>query len=214
MGVRGRLFARVGRCWGTAGGAIVVETIDARPWAKSPKAADWVRQGLLVLADAGIDAVRVEPLATKLERTKGSFYWYFSNRAELHASMLEMWRQQATRGVITRVERRAERPADKLRCLVDVAMSDARGARLEAALRAWASHDVAAAEVVAQVDRERLTYVRDILTKIGVAPETADVRARIIYLMLIGNFVAMSDGGPAADPAHWRELDRLVSEPG
>ncbi|MGB9368496.1 MAG: helix-turn-helix domain-containing protein, partial [Xanthobacteraceae bacterium] len=51
----------------------------------------WIAAGFDALADGGIDAVRVEPLAKALGITKGSFYWHFADRRALLDAMLESW---------------------------------------------------------------------------------------------------------------------------
>lgn len=49
---------------------------------------DWLTARLQVLAESGIEAVRVEPLAKLMNVTKGSFYWHFRNREDLLEAML------------------------------------------------------------------------------------------------------------------------------
>ena len=62
------------------------------------------------LANGGIDAVRVDPLAKKLGVTRGSFYWHFKDRAALHTAMLKDWRKRATYQLGSRIESRASSP--------------------------------------------------------------------------------------------------------
>ena len=89
---------------------------------KSPPALDaeaWIAAAFDALAEGGIDAVRVEPLAKALDITKGSFYWHFADRRALLDAMLGAWaegriaaiREQATvRGAPAAVLRRPRRP--------------------------------------------------------------------------------------------------------
>src|SRR5215470_15475319 len=64
----------------------------------------WIAAAFEALAEGGIDAVRVEPLAKALGITKGSFYWHFADRRALIDAMLGSWaegriaaiREQAT----------------------------------------------------------------------------------------------------------------------
>ena len=51
----------------------------------------WMAAAFDVLAEGGIDAVRVEPLAKALNITKGSFYWHFADRRALLDAMLQSW---------------------------------------------------------------------------------------------------------------------------
>jgi len=176
---------------------------------------DWVRLGLRVLAESGIEAVRVEPLAARLGVTKGSFYWHFADRPALHAAMLAEWRQSATRDLTARVEETASSPAGQLHNLLAQTTSSRTGARLEAAIRSWASADDRAARFVAAVDKERIAFGASLLRRMGVGRRTADVRSRIVYLALIGSYFLADRSRGLLDPELWDELKRLaISGPG
>ena len=54
-------------------------------------ASAWIEAALEALADGGVEAVRVEPLAKALDVTKGSFYWHFADRRALIDAMLTSW---------------------------------------------------------------------------------------------------------------------------
>ena len=65
---------------------------------------DWINRGLQVLAEEGMEAVRVEPLAKRLNVTKGSFYWHFKNRQALLLEILQAWVNLQTDSIINLVE--------------------------------------------------------------------------------------------------------------
>jgi AcrR family transcriptional regulator len=171
---------------------------------------DWVRAGLSMLAREGIDAVRVEPLAALLRVTKGSFYWHFKDRAALHAAMLAAWREAATREIIRRVDAENLPARRRLPRLIELTTSNAKAARLETAIRAWAQIDPAVGKVLEGADAERLTYVADILRGTGMESSTADMRAKILYLVLIGSFFAASKSELEGGPELWREIVKLI----
>ena len=52
---------------------------------------DWERAALQAIAESGMNAVAVEPLARRLGVTKGSFYWHFANREALMAAAITRW---------------------------------------------------------------------------------------------------------------------------
>ena len=62
--------------------------------------ASWIEAALSLLADGGIAAVRVEPLALKLGVTKGAFYSRYPTRDALHVAMLQYWRREKTSELI------------------------------------------------------------------------------------------------------------------
>jgi len=158
-------------------------------------AAAWTDAGLTVLAETGVDAVRVEPLARLLAVTKGSFYWHFKDRADLLAAMLVSWRRQATLKIIERIDRSQQAPLEKLRQLIDLPVlgkNSARGASLELAIRLWAKTDASAAEAIAEIDQQRLTHIAGLLKASGVRDDAeAEGRAFLYYAyMLAEAFVA------------------------
>ena len=54
---------------------------------KRLSADDWTREALAQMAELGVAAVAVEPIARRLKVTKGSFYWHFPSRDAL----LPLW---------------------------------------------------------------------------------------------------------------------------
>lgn len=174
--------------------------------------ADWVRAGLALLLKSGIEAVRVEPLALRLGVTKGSFYWHFKDRAALHAAMLEEWSSTATGDIIAAVDRDADSRA-RLRQLITRTTADTKVARLETAIRSWATSDEKAKRAVAAVDSRRLDFVAGLLQETGVDPAVAQLRARIIYLVLIGSFFTAATTHALPEPALWIEVEKFLVRP-
>ncbi|MGL5064992.1 MAG: TetR/AcrR family transcriptional regulator [Microcoleus sp.] len=153
---------------------------------------DWVKAGLTVLGQSGIEAVRVEPLAKLMKVTKGSFYWHFKDRNDLLGAILEEWVRLDTSSIIERVDRIDADPKTKLMRLFELAIEDdgitpglADGS-IENAIRAWATNDPKVAEVLARVDRQRLEYTKNLFLQIGFPPIEALARARLAYYSLIG----------------------------
>jgi AcrR family transcriptional regulator len=144
----------------------------------------WVESALQVLADRGIDGIRVEVLSKELGVTKGSFYWHFKDRAALLDAMLQEWRRRATLAIIARLEATHEAPHSRLRRLLRLQFDARRaefGADIELAVRLWGRHDRRAAEALREVDELRLRYIVKLLTELGVAQAEARARAILIY---------------------------------
>lgn len=151
--------------------------------------AAWVQAALEVLAESGVAAVRVEPLARRLKITKGSFYWHFKDRDDLLTAMLAAWRRQATLNIIARIERLDQPPAEKLRQLIDlplVGRRSADGAGLELAVRVWAKSDPRAAEALAEIDQQRLAHIVGLVKGSGVRDDVeAQGRAYLYYAYIL-----------------------------
>ncbi|MGL5944360.1 MAG: TetR/AcrR family transcriptional regulator [Waterburya sp.] len=156
---------------------------------------DWIKTGLAVLAESGVEAVRVEPLAKRMGVTKGSFYWHFKDRNDLLDAILTQWVEIDTNSIIERVNQLDADPKTKLLQLFELAIADdgltpglADGS-IENAIRAWANHDAKVDALIAQVDQQRLNYTKDLFLAIGFSEAEALVRARLAYYSLVGEFM-------------------------
>jgi AcrR family transcriptional regulator len=171
---------------------------------------DWIREALLMLPEEGISGVRVEPLASRLKVTKGSFYWHFRDRAELHDAMLAHWLSLATRDIVVRVEGKAGTAREKLRRLIAITTSGKTPGRLETAMRGWAQQDSKVSAALAAADSERVAYVSGLLRDLGLRASHAELRSRILYLTLIGSYFSMA-GEAAGGRTLWQEVEALIS---
>lgn len=159
-------------------------------------AAAWIEAALDLLAEGGIDAVRVDPLAKRLGITRGSFYWHFKDRAALHQAMLKQWRKTATYRVGDRVARAAPDAGERLRKTLALPASGPRATRaaaIELAIRLWARRDAEAAEAVQRIDHMRLTYYAELFVERGHSQEEARKRAYLFYAALMSQAIIITD---------------------
>jgi AcrR family transcriptional regulator len=147
---------------------------------------DWVQAALRRLATSGIDAVRVEVLATDLGVTKGSFYWHFKDRPDLLETVLHEWETTATvAGAVPDQAAPSERMARFLE-LVTAYAADPDRAALESAVLAWAQKDAAVAERVAAIEASRTANAERLLAEVGFPPSEAAAWADIGYTTVVG----------------------------
>jgi AcrR family transcriptional regulator len=132
----------------------------------------WEAAALAVIAEAGVAAVAVEPLARRLGVTKGSFYWHFAGRDELLAAALRRWERLHTEEVIAGLADLA--PRDRLARLMATRLE--KGDRLYSALGA-ASTDPVVRPVLKRVAARRLAYLDAIFRDLGFDAEAARQRA-------------------------------------
>jgi AcrR family transcriptional regulator len=119
-------------------------------------AGDWAAAALDALAEGGLAAVAVEPLAVRLGVTKGSFYSHFPNRETLVAAALSLWEQQSTEATISTLEAEPD-PIARLRMLFTRASERVGRDPIEINLRAAAGHELVA-PVMRRVMNRRITY--------------------------------------------------------
>jgi AcrR family transcriptional regulator len=150
-------------------------------------AEDWVAAAFDALAEGGVDAVRVEPLAKALGITKGSFYWHFADRRALLDAMVTAWAEGRIAAIREQATARGT-PQAVLSALADLYTRHAnlRGLTIEFAMRSLARTDEAAARAVRSVDRERLRHVGELFGALGWPGGQARERAILFYSYLFG----------------------------
>ncbi|MQB46119.1 TetR/AcrR family transcriptional regulator [Rhizobium sp. ICMP 5592] len=144
----------------------------------------WIDAALELLAEQGIDNVRVEPLAKRLSVTKGSFYWHFKDRDALLEAMLGHWRRRATFEVIERIENTHEDARARLSKLLRIPFHGeraSRGADVELSIRLWGRRDQRARSALNEIDQLRLRYISSLLEQCGVANEECAARSVVAY---------------------------------
>ena len=173
---------------------------------------DWAQAALAAVAQGGVAAVSVEPLAARLGATKGSFYWHFANRDALLTAAVELWERRNTDAVIAGVEADAE-PARRLELLF--ARVTGRGAdeRLEVNLLAASDHPLVG-PAVRRVTARRLAYVVRLFTELGFAPDEARYRGLLAFTAYVGLAelaVAVPDLLPQDGPAQQDHLESVLA---
>ncbi|MEU4740438.1 TetR/AcrR family transcriptional regulator [Actinosynnema sp. NPDC023658] len=151
---------------------------------------DWTAVALRALAEGGVSAVAVEPLAARLGATKGSAYWHFPNREALLKATLERWEREHTEAVIEAVESAGD-PEGKLRLLFATVLDDVRDSAVELAMLA-AKDDPAVAPVLGRVTDRRLGYLEELFRELGFDAEVAQQRAVLAYSVYLGQAQLLS----------------------
>lgn len=147
----------------------------------------WLLAAYQSLVESGVDAVRIAPLSERLNLSRTSFYWFFKDREELLAALLDQWRARNTRNLIARADAYADSVVEALLnvfdCWFDAELFDPR---FEFAVRSWAQQSSSVAKEIAEADAARLAALKNMFVRFDFAPLPADVRARTVYLTQIG----------------------------
>lgn len=145
----------------------------------------WLNTALDLLFDNGIGAVTVDALAVKLNISRGSFYHHFKNREDLSMEMLAYWKQKWTTDIRDDVAALGVDGVQALIALGDL-IKYRKAAGYDVAIRAWAIHDDLAQDVVREVDKIRLDFIRSQFEKIGFAGLDLENRSRLfLYYAMI-----------------------------
>jgi AcrR family transcriptional regulator len=147
---------------------------------------DWIIAALGAIADGGLAAVGVEPLAAGLGATKGSFYWHFENRDALLEAAIRRWEKETTTDVAAEITAAHDAPASQFRRLVADVIERAELDRVGPALLASATHP-AVAPALARVTATRLSLIVTVLQRLGFPPADARRRALLAYSAYLGH---------------------------
>lgn len=154
-------------------------------WRGSPEV--WLQAAYETLLEAGVDAVKILPLAKRLNLSRTSFYWFFKDREELLGALVARWREKNTGNLVRQSNAYAESVAEAMLnvfdCWLDQTLFDSQ---LEFAIRSWALQSAEIVHEVQSADKARLDALTGMFMRFGYQEPSADVRARTIYLVQIG----------------------------
>ena len=147
----------------------------------------WLEAAREAVIEAGLDAVKIQPLASRLNLSRTSFYWFFKDRAALLEALLQSWEHSNTASLVAATENYAETITEATLNVIGVFLDDGPfEPRLDLAVRGWAHQTSAVAGRVHKADDTRLEAVKRMFERFGYDPNEADVRARTVYLTQIG----------------------------
>ncbi|MEJ2534700.1 MAG: TetR/AcrR family transcriptional regulator [Gammaproteobacteria bacterium] len=147
-------------------------------------AADWEQQALEVIAEQGVSALAVEPLARRMGITKGSFYWHFKSREELLEQALQGWEQHDARNLAASLNA-IDDPRERLIVFFRSVSRERLTHNVYSALCAAADHPQVE-PVLERVARRRMAQLARAFSEIGLAATQADHRARLTYSVYLG----------------------------
>ena len=161
------------------------EIADAKPErAGRLSADDWAQAALDLIAEQGVAAVAVEPLARRLGVTKGSFYWHFPSRDALLQAALERWESVEQEAVFGALERVPD-PRERLRALFQMVAHEYQSHVIYSALLKALDHP-SVQPVIGRVSKRRLDYLTSAFRAAGLDATDAQHRARLAYAAYVG----------------------------
>ena len=145
---------------------------------------DWEQAALDLIAQQGVNAVAVEPLARQLGVTKGSFYWHFPTREALLKGALERWEKQDVDTLLNQVEPIAD-PRERLCELFRRTGREAKSHVIYSALLRALDHP-SVQPVMARVSQRRMDFLTRAYRQVGMNRSIAAHRARLAYAAYVG----------------------------
>ena len=175
---------------------------------------DWLDAAFRAVVDGGFDNVRVLAIADTLKVTRGSFYWHFSDHADLIASLLARWRAGQIEMDSALQAAPQIGPQADLERLLDAALSrggdDMENMRFELALRGLGRRDPAVAHMLAEIDQMRMDVFDKKFLRLTGDPKSASELAALFYLTIVGSYQALSR--PAGPPQLKQYLSAIIAD--
>jgi AcrR family transcriptional regulator len=147
----------------------------------------WLAAAREAFLDSGIEAVKIQPLASRLGLSRTSFYWFFADRDAVLQALLDDWDETNTKRLIQASEAFAETITEAALNVIGVFLPGGGfEPKLDLAIRGWAHQSDAVAATVNAADDLRLCAIRAMFERFGYPADEGDVRARTMYLVQIG----------------------------
>ncbi|MDR2871798.1 MAG: TetR/AcrR family transcriptional regulator [Xanthomonadaceae bacterium] len=147
-------------------------------------ASDWAQAALDVIAEQGVAAIAVEPLARRLKVTKGSFYWHFPSRDALLQAALECWETLEQERIFGGIEQMPD-PRERLRTLFQIVGQEAKPHIIYGELLRVSNHPIVQ-PVIDRVSQRRQAFLTTAYREVGFSDIEAAYRARLTYSAYVG----------------------------
>ena len=157
---------------------------------------DWLDEAFLAVVNGGFENVKVLSIAERLQVTRGSFYWHFTDHADLINSLLTRWKlAQFELDEKLKAHHHVD-PVKDLEFVVDAAFNEAgselENLRFEQALRALSHVHAGAAQMLVEVDADRISFFESKFLAIVNDKSKARDLAALLYLAIVGGYQALS----------------------
>jgi len=147
-------------------------------------ATDWEQGALKMIAEQGVAALAVEPLARRMGVTKGSFYWHFDSRESLLENALRRWEGHDDRNLVASM---SEIGDPRARLISFFRMASREGLTHDVYSALFAASDHPQVEpVLERVAARRMDQIADAFVALGFSAEDARQRARLTYSVYLG----------------------------
>ena len=142
------------------------------------KKRDWLTAALELLVAGGIEAVRVERLASKLGVAKSGFYYHFRDRPDLYDALLQHWLDLDQEPIKKLAQHPDASPAEQLRIIAEF-VDRADLSRYDFSIRQWARQDRKVRRVWLAEMKKRIGPIRDAFERLGFVGAELEMRTRL-----------------------------------
>jgi AcrR family transcriptional regulator len=170
---------------------------------------DWIQAGQQLLISGGAGAVKLAALAGQLGVTSGSFYHHFGDFREYLDALADYYGGENIE-ILNDALATVTDPAGRLRQMFSL-REQWDIARLDSAMRVWATSDDRARAAVARLDDKLIEMIRAAFTELGYSYDQARMRALLAFAAGVGQPFLFGRPSSADDAAAALEL--LITAP-
>jgi AcrR family transcriptional regulator len=149
----------------------------------------WLDTARRALIEEGTAGIEINKLAKRLGSSRGGFYWFFKDRAQLLDELVQHWAQTSTI-LFERVLDGYQRDglAEYLAMTNLWVDEEEYDPKWDGAIRDWARTSETVRKVVHEVDQRRISVLEEIFQHLGYRGKEANVRARVMYYHQVGYY--------------------------
>lgn len=146
---------------------------------------DWLQAGYAIVADEGLNALKLDRLCSRIAVTKGSFYHHFADMAAYRQALIESYARLKDEER-NDIDALSDTPPRERLSQMMASLVRPRHWTLERAMREWARSDEQVSAAVEAADRWLLKAVRKAFRDYGFDAAEADLRASTTFAAGIG----------------------------
>jgi AcrR family transcriptional regulator len=149
----------------------------------------WLDTAREALIEEGTAGVEINKLAKRLGVSRGGFYWFFKDRAQLLEELLGYWVQTGTVLFEKILQLPARNGVDKYLAMTHLWIDENEyDPKWDGAVRDWARTSPRVRKAVQAVDQKRIAVLEQIFNDMGYAGKEAHIRARVMYYHQVGYY--------------------------
>jgi AcrR family transcriptional regulator len=149
----------------------------------------WLDIARQALIEEGTVGVEINKLAKRLGSSRGGFYWFFKDRAQLLEELLAYWEQTSTILFENILKLPGRNGMEKYSAMTDLWIDEKKyDPRWDGAVRDWARTSAVARKLVHDVDQRRIAVLEQIFNEIGYKGKESLIRARVMYYHQVGYY--------------------------
>ena len=149
----------------------------------------WLDTARQALIEEGTAGVEINKLAKRLRSSRGGFYWFFKDRAQLLDELLAYWARTGTVLFERLLQNETHNGVEEYLALTNLWIDEKEyDPKWDGAVRDWARTSATVRKVVQEVDQKRIAVLEQIFNDLGYTGKEAHIRARITYYHQVGYY--------------------------